>query len=78
MKLYVGNLPYKTSEESVRKLFARHGRVEDIWVGNTRVGSPHGYAFVRMPDSAHAEKAISMLDGAQFDGSEITVHQARD
>jgi RNA recognition motif-containing protein len=78
MKLYVGNLPYNTSEESLRKLFSRHGYVESIWLGNTRVGSPHGYGFVLMPDGSNAEKAISMLDGLQFEGNEITVHRARD
>lgn len=78
MKLYVGNLPYNTSEESLRKLFSRHGYVQDIWIGNTRVGAPHGYAFVKMPDGVNAEKAISMLDGLQFEGNEITVHRARD
>ena len=77
MKLYVGNLPYNTSEETLRKLFSRHGQVRDIWVANTRVGSPHGHAFVHMLDSSNAEKAISMLDGVQFEGREITVHQAR-
>jgi RNA recognition motif-containing protein len=78
MKLYVGNLPYNTSEESLRRLFSRHGQVQRIWIGNTRVGSPHGYGFVQMPDGVNAEKAISMLDGLQFEGKEITVHRARD
>jgi cold-inducible RNA-binding protein len=78
MKLYVGNLPYKTSEESLRKLFSRHGYVEEIWIGNTRVGSPHGYGFVLMPDGSNAEKAISMLNGLYFQGNEISVHKARD
>jgi RNA recognition motif-containing protein len=78
MKLYVGNLPYNTSEESLRNLFSRHGHVQGIWIGNTRVGSPHGYGFVQMPDGSNAEKAISMLDGLQFEGNEITVHKARD
>jgi RNA recognition motif-containing protein len=78
MKLYVGNLPYNTSEESLRKLFSRHGQVQDIWIGNTRVGSPHGYGFVQMSDGANAEKAISMLDVLQFEGNEISVHRARD
>ena len=78
MKLYVGNLPYNTSEESLRKLFSRHGHVEDVWIGNTRVGSPHGYGFVHMVDGSSAETAISKLDGLQFQGKEITVHRARD
>ena len=78
MKLYVGNLPYKMSEQSLRNLFSRHGQVESIWMGNTRVGSPHGYGFVHMADGPTAEKAITMLDGLEFEGSPITVHRARD
>jgi RNA recognition motif-containing protein len=78
LKLYVGNLPYNTSEESLRKLFSRHGYVTTIWIGNTRVGSPHGYGFVLMPDVANAEKAIAMLNGLYFQGNEISVHRARD
>jgi RNA recognition motif-containing protein len=78
MKLYVGNLPYNTSEESLRKLFSRHGQVQSIWIGNTRLGTPHGYGFVHMLDGENPEQVISMLDGIQFEGKEITVHQARD
>lgn len=78
MKLYVGNLPHNVSEQSIRSLFSRHGQVQDIWIGTTRVGSPHGYGFVHMSDGAKAEKAIASLDGHQFEGSEITVHQAKD
>jgi len=78
MKLYVSNLPHNATEESVRKLFSRHGLVRDIWIANTRVGAPHGYGFVHMEDAANAETAISMLDGLQFEGHEISVHQARD
>lgn len=78
MKLYVSNLPYSTTEESVRKLFSRHGLVRKIWIANTRVGAPHGYGFIHMEDAAQAQAAISMLDGMEFEGSEISVHQARD
>ncbi|HXV61495.1 MAG TPA: RNA-binding protein [Vicinamibacteria bacterium] len=78
MKLYVGNLPYKMSEQSLRNLFSRHGQVESIWMGNTRVGSPHGYGFVHMADGPTAEKAITSLDGLEFEGKPITVHRARD
>jgi RNA recognition motif-containing protein len=78
MKLYVGNLPYDTSEESLRKLFSRHGQVQRIWICNTRLGSPHGHGFVHMSDGPNAEEAIASLDGIQFEGSEITVHRARD
>jgi RNA recognition motif-containing protein len=78
MKLYVSGLPYDISEESLRRLFSRHGLVQSCWIANTRLGSPHGYGFVHMPDGSDGEKAISMLDGLEFEGSEISVHRARD
>jgi RNA recognition motif-containing protein len=78
VKLYVGNLPYNTSEDSLRQLFTRHGEVTRIWIGNTRVGAPHGYGFVQMPDVGNAEKAIAKLNGLCFQGNEISVHRARD
>lgn len=78
MKLYVGNLPYNISEESLHNLFSRHGQVEGVWLGNTRLGSPHAYGFVHMPDGASAEQAVAILHGVEYEGSELTVHQARD
>ena len=77
LKIYVGNLSYDASEEFVRQLFSRHGDVEDVWIINTRVGSPHGHGFVHMPDEPAAERAIAMLDGVEFEGRAITVSKAR-
>lgn len=77
MKIYVGNLSYSASEEFVRKLFRRHGDVDDVWIVKTRVGFPHTYGFVHMPDRSDAEKAIAMLDGVVFDGRAIDVNKAR-
>jgi cold-inducible RNA-binding protein len=77
LKIYVDNLSYSVSEEFVRKLFSRHGDVRDIWITKTRVGVPHGYGFVHMPDTTAAETAIAKLDGLEFDGRAITVNKAR-
>ena len=77
VKIYVGNLGYDVSEEFVRRLFSRHGNVEDVWIIKTRVGSPHGHGFVKMSDGPAAEKAIATLDGAEFDGRALTVSKAR-
>ena len=77
MKIYVDNLSYSASEEFVRKLFARHGDVHDIWITKTRVGVPHGYGFVHMPDADAAEAAIAKLDGMELEGRTITVNKAR-
>lgn len=77
MKIYVGNLSYGASEEFVRKLFCRHGDVDEVWIVKSRVGAPHTYGFVHMPDNTHAEKAIAMLDGVVFEGRAIDVNKAR-
>jgi RNA recognition motif-containing protein len=77
LKIYVGNLGYETSEESVRQLFSRHGQVTGVWIMNTRVGSPHSQGFVLMPDAPAAERAIATLDGKRLEGREITVSKAR-
>jgi RNA recognition motif-containing protein len=78
LKIYVDNLNYHASEEFVRSLFSRHGFVQRIWITRTRVGVPHGYGFVHMSDDTAAERAISLLDGVEFDGRAISVNRARD
>lgn len=77
LKLFVGNLPYGTSEDSIRRLFSRYGLVQDVWLRNTRVGAPHGYGFVKMLDRRDAEEARAHLDGFRFQGAEIDVHLAK-
>jgi len=77
LKIYVGNLSYDASEESVYQLFSRHGNVTGVWIMNTRVGTPHSQGFVLMPDAPAAERAIATLDGILVEGREITVSKSR-
>ena len=62
-KLYVGNLPFSATEDTVRALFAEHGTVEKVALINDRdTGQPRGFGFVEM-SSADAQKAMQSLNG---------------
>lgn len=77
-KLYVGNLPFTATEESVRALFASHGTVEKVSLINDRdTGRPRGFGFVEM-SSADAARAMQALNGADFGGRPLRVNEAQD
>ncbi len=77
MKIYVGNLSFDTSEDSLRSAFAAHGDVEDVAVITDRdTGRPRGFAFVTMSDTA-ARTAIDALNGKELDGRTLNVNEAR-
>ena len=77
-KLYVGNLPFTATEESVRNLFAPHGTVEKISLITDRdSGQPRGFGFVEM-SSADAQKAMQSLNGKDFGGRPLKVNEAQD
>jgi RNA recognition motif-containing protein len=76
-KLYVGNLPFQTTEEELRKLFEQHGTVSSVAVITDReTGRPRGFAFVEMSDVGGAATAISKLDGRELGGRAIRVNEA--
>jgi RNA recognition motif-containing protein len=78
-KLYVGNLPFTSSEDELRTLFARHGAVESVAVISDRdTGRPRGFAFVEMAEAHTAADAIKALDGTQLGGRAIRVSEAQD
>lgn len=75
--IYVGNLPWSSSEDEVRDAFAVHGEVLSVKLINDReTGRPRGFGFVEMED-ADAEKAIEALDGEDFGGRRLKVNEAR-
>lgn len=77
-KLYVGNLPFSATEESVRELFAQHGDVISVQlVADRDTGRPRGFGFVEMEPAA-AEQAIAALDGTDFGGRPLKVNEARE
>ena len=77
-KLYVGNLPFNTTEAELKELFARHGAVESVKVITDReTGRSRGFAFVEMDANAAAE-AIRALDGTDLGGRSLRVNEAQE
>ena len=78
MKLYVGNLSFKTSEQALKELFAQHGTVtEASLVMDRETQRPRGFGFVTMASNEDGQKAIDALHGQSVDGRELTVNEAR-
>ena len=76
--VYVGNLPYSTTEDELKELFGQFGEVQSVKLVNDReTGRPKGFAFVQMDDAA-AANAIAGLDGKQFGGRGLRVNEARE
>ena len=76
-KLFVGNLPFSATEESVRALFAPHGTVESFSLVIDRdTGRPRGFGFVEM-SNADASRAIQALNGIDFEGRALKVNEAQ-
>lgn len=76
--IYVGNLSYATSEETVRSLFEAHGVVERVNIARDRdTGQPRGFGFVEMSDDGAADRAMSALNGRDVDGRKLNVNEAR-
>src|SRR5579871_6579569 len=74
--LYVGNLPFNTTEEDLRVEFSKHGTVVGTQIIKDRdTGRSRGFGFVEMSDGADA--AITALNGAMFQGRTLTVNEAR-
>ena len=77
-KLYVGNLPYQTTESDLQTLFESMGPVETINVVKDRAtGQARGFAFVEMGTADGATRAISELDRRDFGGRSLTVNEAK-
>jgi hypothetical protein len=76
-KLYVGNLPFNATEDSVRALFATHGTVESLALINDRdSGQPRGFGFVEM-SNADASRAMQALNGQDFGGRALRINEAQ-
>ena len=77
-KLYVGNLPYETTETELEGLFAETGAVASVNVVRDReTGRPRGFAFVEMANEADAKNAIAQLNERSFGGRKLMVNEAR-
>jgi len=77
-KLYVGNLDYNTTEDSLKDFFSKAGTVESATlVKDKRSGRSKGFGFVEMATQDEAEKAIETLNGKMLEGREIKIAEAR-
>ena len=78
MKLYVGGLPFSTTDEELKELFAAHGTVTSASVITDKFsGRSRGFGFVEMENDAEGQAAIQALNGTQFGGRTVTVSEAR-
>lgn len=76
--IYVGNLSYDTTEDTLRTLFAEYGEVESVRVITDRyTGRSKGFGFVEVSTEEAAQEAISALNGKSVDGREIRVDKAK-
>ena len=77
-KLFVGNLSFNTTENDLQDAFAAHGTVLEANLMMDRTsGRPRGFGFVTMSTDEEAQKALAALNGANFDGRNLTVNVAR-
>ena len=77
MKIYVGNMAFTTTQDSLDALFSNYGEVQEVAVITDRdTGRPRGFAFVTMEDEG-GKQAIEALNGQEFEGRTLTVNEAR-
>ncbi len=77
-KLYVGGLPFSTSEEELRELFSPHGTIASVRIITDRAtGRSRGFGFVEMNTSEESQAAIAALNGTSLGGRNLTVNEAK-
>lgn len=78
MNIYVGNLSFDTTDDSLRAAFATHGAVDSARVITDREsGRSRGFGFVEMSDDGEANAAMGAINGTMLDGREVNVNEAR-
>ena len=78
-KLYVGNLPFSTTQDELQGLFERFGSVASAAVIMDReTGRSRGFGFIEMDEASAADEAIRELDGSDFGGRSLRVNEAND
>ena len=78
-KLYVGNIPFTTTEADLREMFEGHGALESVSVITDReTGRSRGFAFVEFAEESSAQAAQEALDGKDMGGRSLRVNEAHD
>src|SRR5882672_8071868 len=77
-KIYVGGLPFATTDAELQQVFSAHGSVESARVITDKfTGRSRGFGFVEMSSDVEAQRAIQALNGTDLDGRSLTVNEAR-
>lgn len=77
-RLYVGNLPYRCTEQELEELFGRAGKVETVKIiVDTLTGRSRGFGFVEMATEEEADRAVSQINGTPLQDRELVVSMAR-
>ncbi|HXG53009.1 MAG TPA: RNA-binding protein [candidate division Zixibacteria bacterium] len=77
-KIYVGGLPYSTTDAQLQEIFSAHGTVESARVITDKfTGRSRGFGFVEMSTAEEAQRAIQALNGSDLEGRSLTVNEAR-
>lgn len=78
-RLYVGNLSFQSTNETLREAFAAFGEITDVHVVSDReTGRSRGFGFVTMGSDDQAQKAIAEMNGALLDGRPLKVNEAEE
>ena len=76
--IFVGNLDFNTSEDELRTMFEAYGQVDRVSIMTDRdTGRSRGFGFVEMTNAEDGEKAIAALNGAEWQGHNLTVNEAK-
>ena len=79
MKLYVGNMSFDTTEDSLQQLFSNYGEVQEVAVITDReTGRSRGFGFITFEEDSAASTAILEMNGTEMDGRKINVNEAQD
>ena len=77
-KLYVGNLPFSATEDSLKEVFAQFGTVESVSVITDRsTGQSKGFGFIELANKSEADAAINKMNGSELDGRTLKVSEAK-
>jgi len=77
-RIYVGGLPFSTTEQEMNALFATYGQVTSAkLITDRESGQSRGFGFIEMPNDAEAATAMEKLNGTDFGGRKLTINEAR-
>ena len=77
-RLYVGNLPFDTSEDELHQLFSAHGQIVSAkLITDMETGRSRGFGFVEMANDEEAQAAIAQLNGTEVEGRSLVVNESR-